>query len=100
MRGGGRGIFKPQEFFSLSNSLYDFFVGQSMNVFLGLIGVHEFFFSFNFALREIFFVLCPPPPITFLMVRPLSKDDSDGRKRHLKSEFALTQTLSRLFYLV
>ena len=28
---------------------------------LGLIGVHEFF-SFNFSLREYFFVLRPPPP--------------------------------------
>ena len=35
-------------------------------------GVHEFF-SFNFPLREyIFFVLRPPPPISFLMVRPLA----------------------------
>ena len=31
------------------------------------------FFSFNFPLREyIFFVLRPPPPISFLMVRPLA----------------------------
>ena len=27
---GGREIFKPQEFFSLSNSLYEFFLGHSM----------------------------------------------------------------------
>ena len=34
MKGGGGGIFEPQEFFSLSNSLYDFFfLGQSMNIF-------------------------------------------------------------------
>ena len=26
------------------NSLYEFFLGHSMNIFLGLIGVHEFFF--------------------------------------------------------
>ena len=32
-----------------------------MNIFLGLIGVQEFF-SFNFRLREFFFVLRPPPP--------------------------------------
>ena len=39
--------------------------------FLGLIGVHDFF-SFNFPLRQYFFVLrAPPPPISFLMVRPL-----------------------------
>ena len=41
-----------------------------LEYFLGLIGVHEFF-SFNFLLREYFFVLRPPfPPISFLMVRP------------------------------
>ena len=37
--GGGGG-----EFFSLSYSLYEFFLGRSINIFLGLIGVHEFFF--------------------------------------------------------
>ena len=44
-----------------------------MNIFLGLIGVHEFF-SFNFPLREYFFgtSAAPPRPISFLMVRPLS----------------------------
>ena len=41
---GGRGIFEPQVFFSLSNSWYEFFLGHSMNIFLGLIGVHECFF--------------------------------------------------------
>ena len=60
-------IFEP--FFSL----YEFFLGRSMNIFLGLIGVHEFF-SFKFPLREYFFFVLrpppPPPPITFLMVRP------------------------------
>ena len=35
--GGGRGcggweIFEPQEFFSLSNFLYEFFSGRSMNI--------------------------------------------------------------------
>ena len=41
--------------------------------FLRLIGVHEYF-SFNFSLREYFFCTSPvppPPPIRFLMVRPL-----------------------------
>ena len=43
--------------------------------FLGLIGVHDFF-SFNFPLRQYFFVLRPQPPppappISFLMVRSL-----------------------------
>ena len=30
---GRRGIFEPQEFFSLSNFLYEFFLGHSMNIF-------------------------------------------------------------------
>ena len=38
-------------FFSLSNSLYKFFLGHSRNIFLGLIGMQEFFF-----------VLCHPTP--------------------------------------
>ena len=50
-----------RNFFWLSNSSYEFFLGHSMNIFLGLIGVHEFF-SFNFPLREYFFVLRTPPP--------------------------------------
>ena len=34
-----------------------------------IVGVHEFF-SFNFPLREDFFLyFAPPPPINFLMVR-------------------------------
>ena len=37
------------------------FLGHNMNIFLGFIGVQEFF-SFNFPLREYFFVLRPPPP--------------------------------------
>ena len=32
-----------------------------MNIFLGLIGVHEFFFILIFPCTNIFFVLCPPP---------------------------------------
>ena len=31
--GEGWGIFEQQEFFSLSNSLYEFFLGRSMNIF-------------------------------------------------------------------
>ena len=31
--GEGREIFEPQEFFSLPNSLYEFFLGQGMNIF-------------------------------------------------------------------
>ena len=41
---GGGEFSSPRNFFSLSNSLYEFFLGHSMNIFLGLIGVHEFFF--------------------------------------------------------
>ena len=33
---GGREIFKPQEFFSLSNSLYEFFLGHSMKFWGGI----------------------------------------------------------------
>ena len=73
---GGRGIFEPQEFFSSSNSLYEFFLGYSMNIFLEFIGVQEFF-SFNFPLRAFFFSTSPAPPpsppppaLSFLMVRP------------------------------
>ena len=57
--GGGGGEF------SLSNSLYKFFLGHSMNIFLGLIGVHEFFFRLIFPCAKIFLYLnrpLPPPP--------------------------------------
>ena len=64
MGGGGGEEFSSRRdfFFLLSNSLYEFFLGHSMNIFLGLIGVHEFFFSFNFPLREYFFCTSPPLP--------------------------------------
>ena len=32
-----------------------------MNIFLGLIGVHEFFFHLIFPCANIFFVFRPPP---------------------------------------
>ena len=67
--GGERGIFEPQEFFSLSNSLHDFFRPWH-EYFLGLIGAQEFF-SFNFLPARIFFWYFARPPISFLMVRPL-----------------------------
>ena len=78
--GGGGGEFSSRrDFFSLSNSLYDFILGHSMKFSLGLIGVHEFF-SFKFPLCEYFFCTspvpqppAPPPPISFLMVRPLNE---------------------------
>ena len=49
-----------RNFLSLSNSLYELVLGHSMNIFLGLIGVQEFF-SFNFPLREFFFCTSPAP---------------------------------------
>ena len=53
-----------------------------MNIFLGLIGVHEFF-SFNFPLREYFFLyfLPPHPPHKFSNGPPLSliQISSQGR---------------------
>ena len=45
---GEWGIFEPQEFFSLSNSLYEFFFRPQHEYFLGLIGVHEFVFIYFF----------------------------------------------------
>ena len=52
----GKGNFRTAGifFFSLSNSLYEFVLGHSMNIFLVLIGAPELF-SFNFPLREYFF---------------------------------------------
>ena len=51
--GWGRGIFEPI-FISLSNSLYEFFLGRSMNIFLALIGGLAFAFKVlvNVSLRR------------------------------------------------
>ena len=65
--GGGGEFWRPRNFFLLANSLYEFFLDRSMNVFLGLIGMHNFF-SFNSPLREYFFCTSPaplPPPHKF-----------------------------------
>ena len=60
--GRGEGNFRAAGiFFRYQIPAVNFFLGHSMNIFLGLTGVQEFF-SFNFPLREFFFVL---------MVRPL-----------------------------
>ena len=79
---GGEGDFRAAGiFFSLSNSLHEFFLGHSMNIFSGLIGVHEFF-SFNFPLREyFFFVLRLHPAHKFSNGPPLSliQISSQGR---------------------
>ena len=59
----GRGEFSSRRnFFLLSNSLYVFFLGHSMNIFLGLIGVHVFFFHLIFPCANIFLFFAPPPP--------------------------------------
>ena len=66
--GGGEGNFRAAgTFFRYQIPCMNFF-RPLYEYFLGLIGVQEFF-SFNFPLREFFFVL-RPPPISFVMVRP------------------------------
>ena len=65
--GGGEGNFRAAgPFFRYQIPCMNFF-RPLYEYFLGLIGVQEFF-SFNFPLREFFFVL-RPPPISFVMVR-------------------------------
>ena len=58
------GEFEPQEFFFVIKFLLWIFLGHSTNIFLGLIGMHEFFSCF-FPLREYFFCTskAPPPPL-------------------------------------
>ena len=57
--GRGEGNFRAAGiFFRYQIPAVNFFLGHSMNIFLGLTGVQEFF-SFNFPLREFFFVLRP-----------------------------------------
>ena len=68
--GVGGGIFELQEFFFVIKFFAWILFRPLHEYFLGLIGVHEFF-SFNFPLREYFFCTSPPPPLSFLMVRPL-----------------------------
>ena len=74
-----------------------------MNIFLGLIGVHDFF-SCNFPLREyIFFVLRPPPPlpfplIYFLMVPYTDRGQCMSHNRDLKFVTSVVQSaISCLF---
>ena len=67
---GEWGIFEPQEFFSLSNSLYEFVLGR---IFFR-VNWRAWIFFVYFPLAWIFFCTSPapsPPPISFLMVRPL-----------------------------
>ena len=65
-----------RNFFSLSNSLYEFFLRPWHEYFLGLIGVHEFF-SCNFPSREYFFLLQPPPPHPHKFSNGLSLNHTD-----------------------
>ena len=58
---GGRGIFEPEEFFSLSNSLYEFFLGHSSNIFWDYLACKNFF-HLTFFLN---FLYPPPPPHKF-----------------------------------
>ena len=58
---GGRETFKPQEFFSLSNSLYEFFLGHSMK-----------FWGGNFS-----HLIFPIARIIFFVLRPFSNGPSD-----------------------
>ena len=67
---GGGGDFRAAGiFFRYQIPCMNVFLGHNMNIFLGLIGVQEFFFI-QFSLARIFFVLRqpqppPPPPNTF-----------------------------------
>ena len=58
---GGRGIFEPEEFFSLSNSLYEFFLGHSTNIFWDYLACKNFFHLIFF----FEFFVPPPPPHKF-----------------------------------
>ena len=64
LSGGGGEFSSRKNFFSSSNSLYEFSLGHSMNIFLGLIGVQEFFFIY-FCLARIFFCTSPAPSDKF-----------------------------------
>ena len=59
--GRGEGNFRAHEFFFVIKFLVWIFLGHSMNIFLGLIGVHNFFFHLIFPCANIFFVLRPHP---------------------------------------
>ena len=58
--GGGREFSRSRNFFSLSNSLYEFFLGHSMTIFYDQLTCKNFF-HLIFPCANIFFVLRPPP---------------------------------------
>ena len=58
---GGSEFSSRRNFFSSLNSLYEFFLGHSMNIFQDYLACMDFF-SFNFPLREYFFCNSPAPP--------------------------------------
>ena len=58
---GGRGIFEPEEFFSLSNSLYECFLGHSTNIFWDYLVCKNFFHLILF----FEFFVPPSPPHKF-----------------------------------
>ena len=70
---GGEGNFPAAGiFFRYQIPCMNFFTPKH-EYFLGLISVHDFFFHLIFPYANIFlyFAPTPPPPISFLMVRPL-----------------------------
>ena len=68
---GGGECSSRRNFFFVIKYLDLIFFRPYHEYFLGFIGVQEFF-SFNFPLHEYFFCTspAPPPPVSFLMVRP------------------------------
>ena len=72
MGGGGEGNFRTAGIFFRYQIPWMNFFRPWHEYFLGLIGVHDFFFRLVFPCANIFFfVLRPPrPPISFLMVCP------------------------------
>ena len=76
---GGKGNFRAAGiFFRHQIPCMNFFLAHSMKIFLGLIGV-MIFFHLIFPIARIIFLYFaraphpPPPPISFLMVRPIPK---------------------------
>ena len=71
--GGGGELSSRRNFFRYQIPRMNFFLGHSMNIFFGLIGVHEFFFHLIFPCSKFFFCTSPALPHKFLMVLLLTK---------------------------